>query len=325
MEMEGLPTLVQVARHRGWQPLPLTIKAGRAAAHRELAGGGSLPAVPSEPPAPTGAPILRLEGIIADYAETPVLDGIELAARPGEVIALMGRNGSGKTTLLRLMMGLHRPQRGRIELFGKDIARLEPSAIAQNAGYVPQNPGSLFFAETLEEELEFSLTHHPRSRLDGREVLTQLGLGEHLLTHPRDLSGGERQRAALATILVGDPKLLLLDEPTRGMDGRQKRRLADILTGLRDEGRTVFLATHDVELVATVATRVILLGDGRIVADDSPRRVLAGSLTYTTQVNKLFGGDYLTVADVIAPQPPTLGENEMRAGEGQNLTRPGLL
>jgi energy-coupling factor transport system ATP-binding protein len=151
----------------------------------------------------------------------------------------------------------------------------------------------------LRDELAFTLRHHPQSRLDPRELLTRLGLGERLLTNPRDLSGGERQRAALAAVLIGDPKLLLLDEPTRGMDGRQKRLLTKILGELRAEGRTVFLATHDVELVAAAATRVILLGDGRMVADDTPRRVLSGSLSYTTQINKLFGGAYLTVADVL--------------------------
>ena len=293
-----LPPLVQLARDRGWRPLPLTIKEGRAALRREEPGYHDLPAPPTDPPAPAGATVVRLEGVVAGYASTPILTGIDLEARPGEVIALMGRNGSGKTTLLRLLMGLHRPERGRITLFGEDVAGQSTAAIARRAGYVPQNPSSLFFAETLLDELTFTLAHHPDSRLDPSELLTRLGLGEHLLTNPRDLSGGERQRAALAAVLIGDPKLLLLDEPTRGMDGRQQRLLTEILSDLRTEGRTVFLATHDVELVAAAATRVILIGDGRIVADDTPRRVLAGSLSYTTQINKLFGGTYLTVADV---------------------------
>ncbi len=299
-----LPPLAQVARHRGWQPLPLTIKEGRAAVRRDRdQHTRPLPAPAADPPAPSGIPILRLERVVAGYTRTPILNGIDLDARPGEVIALMGPNGSGKTTLLRLIMGLHRPQQGRITLFGQDAAGLDPSAIARQTGYVPQNPGSLFFADTLRDELAFTLRHHPASRLDSQELLSRLGLSEHLMTHPRDLSGGERQRAALATILIGDPRLLLLDEPTRGMDGRQKRVLTEIMGSLRDEGRTVFLATHDVELVAAAATRVILLGNGQIVADDTPRRVLAGSLTYTTQINKLFGGTYLTVADVTPVNP----------------------
>lgn len=300
MDPDFLPPLVQVARHRGWHPLPLTIKEGRAAVRREQAAGlNTLPPAPVAGSSPTGPPLLTMHRVSAGYGDTDILRELDLEARPGEIIALMGRNGSGKTTLLRLMMGLHRPRRGRITLLGRDTAGLDPAAIARDAGYVPQNPGSLLFAETLREELAFTLAHHPWSRLDSQTLLTRLGLGTHLMTHPRDLSGGERQRAALATVLIGDPRLLLLDEPTRGMDGRQKRILAGILADLRDEGRTVMLATHDVELVAATATRVILLGDGRIVADGPPRQVLSGSLTYTTQVNKLFGGTYLTVADVL--------------------------
>lgn len=303
MDPGFLPPLVQVGRRRGWQPLPLTIKEGRAAVRREQAAGqGTLPPAPAGATGATGAtgaPLLTLQRVSAGYEDVTILRELDLEARPGEIIALMGRNGSGKTTLLRLLMGLHRPRRGRITLFGRDTAGLDPATIGRDAGYVPQNPGSLLFAETLRDELAFTLAHHPDSRLDSQTLLDRLGLGDHLLTHPRDLSGGERQRAALAAVLIGDPRLLLLDEPTRGMDGRQKRILAEILTGLGAEGRTVVLATHDVELVAATATRVLLLGDGRIVADGPPRQVLSGSLTYTTQVNKLFGGTYLTVADIL--------------------------
>jgi energy-coupling factor transport system ATP-binding protein len=304
MDPDFLPPLAQVARHRGWQPLPLTIKEGRTAVRQEQATGQLiLPPEPLIASSPTGPPLLTVHRVSAGYGDTEILRELDLEARPGEIIALMGRNGSGKTTLLRLMMGLHRPRQGRITLLGRDTAGLDPATIARDAGYVPQNPGSLLFAETLRDELAFTLAHHPRSRLDSQELLTRLGLGAHLMTHPRDLSGGERQRAALAAVLIGDPRLLLLDEPTRGMDGRQKRILAGIMADLRDEGRTVMLATHDIELVAATATRVILLGDGRIVADGPPRQILSDSLTYTTQVNKLFGGTYLTVADVIGTGP----------------------
>jgi energy-coupling factor transport system ATP-binding protein len=124
--------------------------------------------------------------------------------------------------------------------------------------------------------------------------LDLLGLEER---HPRDLSVGERERAALAAVLVSAPKLLLLDEPTRGMDGARKQALMRILAAERDNGVAVVMATHDVELVAEWADRIILLGDGEIVADGAPRDILAGSLTFATQINKLFGGTALTVAD----------------------------
>jgi energy-coupling factor transport system ATP-binding protein len=174
-------------------------------------------------------------------------------------------------------------------------------------GYVPQHPAALLFAETLHDELAFTLRQLGTDRRaaagrrgrDPEELLARLGLAEAADRNPRDLSGGERERAALAAVLVGDPRLLLLDEPTRGMDEARKRALGDLLGGFRGEGAAVVLATHDIELVARIATRVVLLGGGGIVADGAPRDVLSGSLTFATQVNKLYGGAFLTVEDVL--------------------------
>jgi energy-coupling factor transport system ATP-binding protein len=226
------------------------------------------------------------------------LRDIDFAAKPGELVALMGRNGSGKTTLLRLMIRLHRATSGRVVVGGRDAGLLDTADLARDVGYVPQEPGSLLFAETLRDELAFTLKHRSGQGLDPTELLSLLGLADRADANPRDLSGGERQRAALAAVLVGAPKILLLDEPTRGMDAEQKRALAALLARLRDQGTTIILATHDVELVAAVATRVLLLGDGRIVADGGPRAVLSGSLTFATQINKLYGDGFLTVEDV---------------------------
>jgi ABC-type multidrug transport system ATPase subunit len=229
-----------------------------------------------------------------------VLREIDLEVRPGELVALMGRNGSGKTTLLRLIAGLHRPSSGRVLIAGHDTARLHPADIAQSVGYLPQNPSALFFAETLRAELDFTLKHHRQSGLDPEATLAALGLGHAVDRNPRDLSGGERERAALAAVLVGGPRVLLLDEPTRGMDAARKRDLVAMLHRLRDDGVATLLATHDVELVAEVASRVALLGDGRIVADGGPSTVLSGSLTFTTAVNKLYGDGFLTPGDILA-------------------------
>ena len=148
-------------------------------------------------------------------------------------------------------------------------------------------------------ELAFTLKHHRQSGLDLEATLAALGLGHAIDRHPRDLSGGERERAALAAVLVGGPRILLLDEPTRGMDAARKRALVATLHQLREDGVAILLATHDVELVAEVASRVVLLGDGRIVADGGPRAVLSGSLTFTTAVNKLYGDGFLTPGDVL--------------------------
>jgi energy-coupling factor transporter ATP-binding protein EcfA2 len=182
---------------------------------------------------------------------------------------------------------------------------MHPADRAATVGYLPQNPGSLFFAETLAEELAFTLKHHGGRGADPDRTLAAFGLSAMGDRNPRDLSGGERERAALAAVLVGAPRLLLLDEPTRGMDYARKRALGAILREQCANGVAVIMATHDVELVGEVATRTVLLGAGEIVADGSPRTVLSGSLTFATQMNKLYGDGFLSVDDVLTGIDPS--------------------
>jgi energy-coupling factor transport system ATP-binding protein len=297
MPTGALPPLVALGRRLGWEPLPLSIKEGRAAARRD----GRLPRSPGPDSAPPASqPALAFHGLRAGHGRAEVLRGVDLEVRPGELVAVMGRNGSGKTTLLRTAMGFHRPNAGRVTLFGRDAAGLDAADRARaGAGYVPQNPTGLLFAERLRDELAFTLKHLGNRDADPRTILTRLGLAHAGERNPRDLSGGERERAALAAVLVGGPRLLLLDEPTRGLDYALKRELGALLRELCTRGVAVLLATHDVELVAAIAGRVVLLGDGGIVADGPPRAVLSGSLTFATQINKLYGDGFLTVADVI--------------------------
>jgi energy-coupling factor transport system ATP-binding protein len=299
----SLPPLLALGRARHWTPLPLTIKEGRAKV-REEAAAGIHPSPPlPDAPRPGGSPILRLDDVRAGWDHRRVLREIAIELYPGEVLALMGRNGSGKSTLLRVISGLHKPTGGRVLLRGQDTSRQHPAEIAQTVGYLPQNPSSLFFAETVADELAFTLKHQSGQTRDPQDVLASLGLAHAANRHPRDLSGGERERAALAAVLVGAPQVLLLDEPTRGMDAARRRQLIALLRQLQSEGVAIVLATHDVELVAECANRVALLGDGRIVAEGTPREVLSGSLAFTTAVNKLYGGMLLTPQDVLGPQP----------------------
>ena len=297
MDAAMLPPLAALGRRLGWTPPPLSIKEGRAWVRRDPRRPAPPSAVSSSP---SGPPAIELRGVSAGYGRRVVLRDLDLAARPGELIALMGRNGSGKTTLLRSVIGLHRPSAGRVVVCGRDATHRSTADLARDVGYLPQNPGALLFAETLREELAFTLKHHAGRGQDPDGVLATLGLAHAAARHPRDLSGGERERAALAAVLVAAPRVLLLDEPTRGMDYDRKRALGDLLVRLRREGTTILLATHDVELVAAIATRVVLLGEGEIVADGPPRAVLSGSLTFATQINKLYGGGFLTVDDVLA-------------------------
>lgn len=323
VEIAMLPPLIGLSRRLNWQPLALSIKEGRLAQRRDVAAG-RVPSPPPPDPVPVpGTAVLSLQGVSAGWSRRDVLRDVDLDLCPGELVALMGRNGSGKTTLLRLVAGFHRPDRGRVVLAGRDTARLHPAEIAQQVGYLPQNPSALFFAETLETELAFTLKHHRAPGRDPEETLAGLGLAHAAQRNPRDLSGGERERAALAAVLVGAPRVLLLDEPTRGMDAMRKRSLAAILTRLRAEGVAILLATHDVELVADIATRVVLLGDGRVFADGGPREVLSGSLTFATAINKLYGDGFLTPEDVLAglgmtkPSPPAPLPAHRERGDGR--------
>jgi len=297
MDPAFAPPLVTLGRRLGWDPLPLTIKEGRA---RVRIDDWRPASPPPDPAPPSGPAAVALRRVALGYGRTPVLRGLDLEVRPGEVLALMGRNGAGKTTLLRSLIGLHRPSAGSVAVLGRDAGCLHPAELARDIGYVPQHPGALLFADTLRAELAFTLKHRGGRGLDPDAVLASWGLTHAAERNPRDLSGGERERAALAAVLVGAPRVLLLDEPTRGLDYARKRALGALLRRLAGEGVAVLLATHDVELVAAVATRVVLLGDGGIIADGGPRAVLAGSLTFAPQINKLYGDGFLTPDDVLA-------------------------
>jgi energy-coupling factor transport system ATP-binding protein len=212
----------------------------------------------------------------------------------------MGRNGSGKSTLLKNLVGLLRPQQGTIRVLNHDVQDASLTDITQRVGFVPQNPGRLLFNETLADELAFTCRAHRVPLKNGDPLLDQLRLTDLLHAYPRDLSTGERQRAALATILVARPEILLLDEPTRGLDYANKEQLAALLKELRREEVTVVMATHDVELVAHCADRVVILGEGQLVVDGPVREVMTESLVFASQINKLLRDDrFLTVEDVL--------------------------
>jgi energy-coupling factor transport system ATP-binding protein len=167
---------------------------------------------------------------------------------------------------------------------------------------MPRTP-TLLFSDTVRQELDFTRRGHGLPPGDYRALLGTLGLAGHAEHYPRDLSVGERQRVALAAILVAEPQILLLDEPTRGLDYEQKAALVHFLEREKGRGRTIIMATHDVELVARCADRVVLLGDGHVVVDGPVRQVMSESLVFASQINKLFRDPaYLTVEDVLRVQ-----------------------
>ncbi len=300
-QIELAPPLAQLGRRLHWQPLPLTIKEGRPFAEQLKARLADETRAPTQVPSrPRDAPALTVRDLWFAYNGRAALKGVSLQVQPSETVALMGRNGAGKSTLLKNIVGLLKPQRGKVTLLGMDVQTTDLAEITRRVGFVPQNPGRLLFNDTLEQELRFTCRAHDVPPTHIGELLSQLGLGEHSQTYPRDLSVGERQRAALAAILVARPQIVLLDEPTRGLDYASKEKLRTILATLRQQGVTILLATHDVELVAQCADRVILLGDGEVIVDGATRAMMTDSLVFASQINKLLRDDrFLTVADVL--------------------------
>jgi len=302
------PPLVTLAKALGWSPLPLTIKEGRQFVKQR---GAEEPATSARTPisAPTAthrAPAISVEGLSFSYNGHRALSDISLEVGQGEFVAVMGRNGAGKTTLLMHLVGLLKPNQGRVRIASSDSSvtldtrQAAIDEIIRVVGYVPQNPNALLFSDTVREEIAFTRLNHGLPPVDDTALLEHLGLAAHAGHYPRDLSVGERQRVAVAAILAAEPQILLLDEPTRGLDYQQKEALVSFLEAEKAQGRTIIMSTHDVELAARCADRVVLLGDGRVVVDGPARQVMSESLVFSSQINKLFRDPaLLTVEDVL--------------------------
>jgi energy-coupling factor transport system ATP-binding protein len=251
----------------GLSPLPGSVKEARA----QLAAAGLMPAADdtaeaARPRRPRGAAALKTRGLWHELRDGPsILAGIDLRIDPGERVALMGRNGAGKSTLLRHVKGLASPTRGRVDR-GGEVALLL------------QNPGDYLVHEHVREEAS-------------PEAVDAAGLAERAGSHPRDLSGGERQRLALELVLdVDELALACLDEPTRGMDRARKLTLARRLERLAESGTAVLVATHDTEFAAEFAERVVLMGQGVVIADGPAAEVLAGGWHFATETARVLGG-----------------------------------
>ena len=253
-------------------------------------------------PASPRRPVVEVRNLHYAYDNRSALRGVSLAVDAGEFVVLMGRNGSGKSTLLKQIVGLIKPGEGQVTVSGLDTRKAELDDIIKTVGYVPQHPGALLFGDSLAAELAFTRRGHgmPADPAADQALLERLGLGALADRNPRDLSGGEQQRAALASILAANPNTILLDEPTRGLDYAQKRSLTDLLLGMKREGRTIIMATHDVELAAACADRAVLMAEGQIVVDGPAREVMSDSQVFSSQINKLFRDPrYLVVEDVL--------------------------
>jgi energy-coupling factor transport system ATP-binding protein len=218
-----------------------------------------------------------------------VLNELDFTLNKGDIYALLGGNGSGKSTLLKILVGILRPINGRITLMDKPLKAWKSLEIAKKIGYLPQNPKIFFVHDTVEKEIQDTMQKWSiTNQTEVNNLLQRLGISHLLQNHPYDLSGGELQKAALACVLLRKPDILLLDEPTKGLDPISKDSFSKILHNLQEEGMTVVMSTHDIEFAAVNATKCGMMFQGNITSENEPKEFFKGNFFYTTMVQRLF-------------------------------------
>src|SRR5690606_37666277 len=316
------PPVVDLGRLAGWSPLPLTVRDARrraaplrqrladaAAARPDTAPGETPDPAPSparrrrfkRPGGDTPAPatVAEVRDLAVRRDRVQALRRIDLTVTPGETIALMGRNGAGKSTLLSALVGLVEPSGGSVRAGDAVPHRTRPRDLIRRVGLVPQEPRDLLYADTVAGECAAADQDADAEPGTCRALLSELLPGIADDSHPRDLSEGQRLTLALAVVLTARPPLLLLDEPTRGLDYGAKARLVTLLRALAAEGHAIVMATHDVELAADLAHRVVLLAEGEVIADGPAAEVVVASPSFAPQVAKILAPQHwLTVPQV---------------------------
>ncbi|MFD3536445.1 ABC transporter ATP-binding protein, partial [Streptomyces sp. NPDC058661] len=244
-------------------------------------------------------PLVLTEGLAVRRGRVEALRHIDLQVRAGETLALMGRNGAGKSTLLSTLVGMIAPTAGTVRVAGRTPHETDPRELIRRVGLVPQEPRDLLYADTVAAECAAADADAGAAPGTCRALVSELLPGVADDTHPRDLSEGQRLALALAVVLTGRPPLLLLDEPTRGLDYAAKARLVTHLRSLAADGHAIVLATHDVELAAELAHRVVIVADGEVVADGPTAEVVVSSPAFSPQVAKILAPrPWLTVEQV---------------------------
>lgn len=293
------PPVVQLARLAGWNPPPLSVRDARR--HAAPLRDRLARLRPCRPEPNLGEHVAVLRALRSGYGGPDVLHDVDFAVRAGETVALMGRNGAGKSTLLGALVGLVRATSGSVRVGGQDPALWRPAELVRNVGLVPQQPADLLYADTVRAECAQADKDCGAESGAAQAVLARIAPTVEPAANPFDLSEGERLSLALAIVLTARPPLLLLDEPTRGLDYPAKARLVKLLRELAADGLAIVLATHDVELAADVSDRTVVLADGEVIADGPSREVVGHSPAFAPQVAKILAPQpWLTVAEVAA-------------------------
>ena len=284
----AMPTPVRVFYGAGAEgTCPLTVRDGRTWLSETFPQGAETRSLPEKAnPVENNEPALSMKELWFRYERNSpdIMRGVSAEVPTGSLYAIVGGNGAGKSTTLKAICGINRPYRGKIRIFGKPVEKYKSSELFNHClSMLPQDPKSLFVKKTVREDLEEM--NKDKARVAQIAELCQIT--SLLDSHPYDLSGGEQQRSALAKVLLTEPRLLLLDEPTKGIDSFFKETFAGILAELKAKGLTIVMVSHDVEFCARYADMVSMFFDGQILTTDSPRRFFGGNSFYTTAANRM--------------------------------------
>lgn len=296
------PPVVELGRWADWSPLPLSVRDGwrsGTALRARLVEEVPLVEQRAKRADSRDRTVLVARNVSVRHGDLVAVREVDLRLSTGEVTALMGRNGSGKSSLLWALQGSGKRASGTVEVDGVDPSDLAPAVRRTKVGLVPQTPSDLLYLPTV------ALECAQADQESGSELGTTRGLLDRIVpgiggpTHPRDLSEGQRLGLVLAIQLAARPTVLMLDEPTRGLDYQGKAALAEVLRELAGNGHAVLLSTHDVEFTAIVADRVLVLAAGELVADGPTAEVVTSSPAFAPQIAKVLGSGLLTVGDVV--------------------------
>ena len=292
--IDGLPSATRIFNSlKIHDQCPLTVKEGRNFLEKHFRGNNSISIkeyVHSKNEA------VRLKNVWFRYTKDgeDILKDIEMTVYEGEIFSILGGNGTGKSTVLKVIAGLEKPYTGKIFINGKAIKEYGKNLYKNNLAFLPQNPQNVFLKDTVFEDMEsiLEVSDVPKNQWKDsiNSVLQKLEIGHLAEKHPFDLSGGEQQKCALAKLLLTKPKILLLDEPTKGFDAFSKKKLREILMQLKNDGITIIIVTHDVEFAAVNSDRCALFFDGEILAAEIPQKFFSENNFYTTAANRMARG-----------------------------------
>lgn len=293
----SMPSAVRIyAMSGGKGDCPLTVKEGRN--YLEKNAGNEIRSLPSEKAAVSGEAAVEMKDVRFRYERKgeDILRGVTLKIGKGEIYTILGGNGSGKTTTLNVMAALRKHYSGTVRIFGKKTSEYGSSLYRRGISFLPQNPAGIFLKNSVREDFGDICKICGYDERESREIIDgtveKLEIAHLLNRHPYDLSGGEQQKCAIAKCLMSKPKILLMDEPTKGIDAFAKNSLSGIIRGLKREGVTVVIVSHDVEFAGEISDRCAMFFDGEIICEDSACGFFSGNNYYTTAANRITRGFY---------------------------------